>query len=1149
MTSSNQDLGSRLALGTLEEAVRAADPAALLVLPRILRRVIKQDRLLTGFGLRVPHRKSYTIGRERLLEIVDRSELGLAEDAKLPETVILLARPDPRGLAATSAGDVLIRCWRLLFHARVHVAFDSQRSAGRLTTSEIRLRIRELGAAEFEEVRTVLSHEDLLLPPRDDASVYVEFVAVYLELRYFAGSFLPRYFPGLANCEAVDELIARDVDAAGLFQATRPTGAPDPSDICDLSGAAAGELDFFPPAWNDSDDGESESAAIGPPDPSQDASEAEYRALMRKSQKPAALGNVVRAAIYRMRALRCAPPELAARAQSALRMDIYRLIRRLRAALQLDGAEGSSWHESLFALVNQTTQGVWTPEARLLYDLQKACIDYERSIYTVDLVEWALSWGSRPIKRPLPNQRDALMLKHLGSAARLLDVVRLADPQRRQLGHLIHDARDRVEARLRERIRPRIVAVLDELGFVAGNVPERVARRKLVEELLDQIGERGFLTMGDLRDAISRNGLKLPDLSEPRDLLRGDQLLRADRKLSLALDGVYRRGEFYLRWMQRISSLGFGTSIGRLVTRFAVVPFGGAFVTVAFAHHVMEWFSRAPHPDPKSHEAAIAESGVGLTSPAVLILGLFFLCLVNSAVFRGAIVALCKNGYRAFHAVVFEPIWRIIQSPFLQHILHSRLFSITMRFGVKPLVWTGLAWGFLPAENWQTSAGMAAAIFLGVNLAINSRAGRVIEEVIADWLAQTWHRFGLRAIMGLFWLVVDVFKGCLETIERSMYAVDEWLRFRSGERAIMFIAKAGLGVAWFFVAYVVRFCVTVLIEPQINPIKHFPVVTVAHKLLLGAYGPFAKLLEVTMEPAMAWTVSLVIIWSIPGVFGFLVWELTANWRLYAANRRKNLFPVRIGSHGETMLRLLRPGFHSGTLPKCYAKLRRAERHSRHRGNWQSVRKHLQTLHHIEDSIHRFVDREFLELFVESKCWQTLPVTLEGVRLSTNGVRLLLGCSINAYGPLEVVLETESGWLIGSVERLGWAAHLPPHQREVLVTALTGLYKSTGVDLVRQQVESRFPPPMPWYEVSADGLVLWPERDEDVEVLYDLHEGLWIAPRSIRGLARRVLPTIERQRLVFGDIAISWDDWVGIWNHDVAGLGHPLESVWLARVLP
>ena len=83
--------------------------------------------------------------------------------------------------------------------------------------------------------------------------------------------------------------------------------------------------------------------------------------------------------------------------------------------------------------MSQTPRGIWTAEARLLYDLQKVCVDHEREIYTVDLVEWALSWGRRPIKRQLPNQRDVLMLKHLRSAARRLAAVRISDDQRRQL--------------------------------------------------------------------------------------------------------------------------------------------------------------------------------------------------------------------------------------------------------------------------------------------------------------------------------------------------------------------------------------------------------------------------------------------------------------------------------------------------------------------------------------------------------------------------------------------------------------------------------------------------------------------------------------------------------------------------------------------
>ena len=188
------------------------------------------------------------------------------------------------------------------------------------------------------------------------------------------------------------------------------------------------------------------------------------------------------------------------------------------------------------------------------------------------------------MKRRLPAQRDVLMLKHLRSAARRLAAARISEHQRQQLARLVRDAIARIEARLRQQLRPRIVAALDDVGLLPQNLPERVARKKLVEELLDRIGERGFLAIGDLRDAISRNNLKLPDLAGPLDFLRGDQLLRADRRLALGLDGVYRRGEIYMRWMQRFSSPGFGTGLGRFLTRFVTVPFGGAFVTVAFAY-------------------------------------------------------------------------------------------------------------------------------------------------------------------------------------------------------------------------------------------------------------------------------------------------------------------------------------------------------------------------------------------------------------------------------------------------------------------------------------------------------------------------------------------------------------------------------------
>src|SRR5688572_28028783 len=103
----------------LEHALAAADSAVLLAAPRILRRVIRFDRHLTTLGWNVPHRKSYVIKRERLFEFVSRFELELDLERELPETVVLLERPDDEVLLGTSAAELLLQYWRLLFHIRV----------------------------------------------------------------------------------------------------------------------------------------------------------------------------------------------------------------------------------------------------------------------------------------------------------------------------------------------------------------------------------------------------------------------------------------------------------------------------------------------------------------------------------------------------------------------------------------------------------------------------------------------------------------------------------------------------------------------------------------------------------------------------------------------------------------------------------------------------------------------------------------------------------------------------------------------------------------------------------------------------------------------------------------------------------------------
>src|SRR5437899_9821374 len=91
----------------LARLLAAADPAALLVPPRLLRRVIKHHRRLPGIGLQVPHRKSYVLGRDALFALVEKDELGLEPGRELPPTVLLIARPDADKLAAMPRGAAL----------------------------------------------------------------------------------------------------------------------------------------------------------------------------------------------------------------------------------------------------------------------------------------------------------------------------------------------------------------------------------------------------------------------------------------------------------------------------------------------------------------------------------------------------------------------------------------------------------------------------------------------------------------------------------------------------------------------------------------------------------------------------------------------------------------------------------------------------------------------------------------------------------------------------------------------------------------------------------------------------------------------------------------------------------------------------------
>src|SRR5206468_5029566 len=120
-------------------------------------------------------------------------------------------------------------------------------------------------------------------------------------------------------------------------------------------------------------------------------------------------------------------------------------------ALGFDDAERSEWEALLRHLLRRCADDRLTIEGRVLYDLQKVCVDHEREIFTVDVTEWLLSLGRQPIRRPLPALREVLTCKHLRSALRRSRESRLAEPDRAALIALIERALHRAEETARDR--------------------------------------------------------------------------------------------------------------------------------------------------------------------------------------------------------------------------------------------------------------------------------------------------------------------------------------------------------------------------------------------------------------------------------------------------------------------------------------------------------------------------------------------------------------------------------------------------------------------------------------------------------------------------------------------------------------------------
>lgn len=1032
----------------IETRLRAVEPALYLISERHLLKVLTylRDR---DHAVPLNSRLPLWVERSRLAEIA----VPIAEETADTDGRVLLVM-DSTGCFVDHlpVEEQLWNYWRLLFQAAVVREIDRQIGHGLIDCGR---QFAKLGAAAGREVVFVLESDHYVERVADDAARYRAFAALVLDLIHFAPEALRSFFPSLPPSEVVLALLAEHLEIDRLLQHSQPQGTVSPRS----ANAHPENL-------------ASEQVASEPTGP---ADVAETRNEERK-------GNYVRAAIRFTRS---------GQVEEAV-ASLDRLTIALGRAANWTDPERAAWKAALLPLLRSAASGEWPMAARCLYELQKIPDEAGRDIFAVDLVESIRTLGRRPIKRPLPHARFVILLMHLKAAIRQLLRSRLEPAAQLTLQHLMHGEIERTERRVRAEIGPVLAGALAAAGWMPNSCVETVARDKVVAELLDRICDRGIVRIGDLRDAIARNQLKMTDLAAPGEFFTGDLLLRADRQLTYDLDGVYHRGEFYLRGLQRLSSLFFGTHTGRLVFLYLILPFVAAFMTVVFTQEVIHlggkvhgFSSKILKPRSAVRPAGSAESEaeaqqrieaddvavdedtgdvvridtedglqvakVAVSSSAATThdkfsipwewvgpLTLVFLVLFHVPFARFLLLRLAVLIWRAVRFTVWEAPQVFWQSAPVKEIRHSALVRVLYHYLASAVVLTllaiiGMALLGAPALRLFKWGGV---VFAATVLLANTGWGWVVQERLSARLDDALRLLRVNLIPGFISWCIWAFRALANWIERQLYSVDEWLRFRGGDSSSAFVTKALLGLVWFPIEYVVRFAFYLLLEPQINPVKHFPVVTVSHKVLLPMFPTLAEVLSITEDTAFA------IIFCVPGVFGFIAWELMANWKLYRANRTNRLRPVVIGSHGESMRGLLRPGFHSGTVPKLFKKLRQQCRRNDSSG---AVRIEHE-LAHAAEGVHLFVERELLVLLERTGNWTLALDRSFAVTFGCQRVLVELPARELHVQPFAFALENRNGKIESSIVQDGWLDKLLDSQRRLFESALRGLFDMAAAEL-------------------------------------------------------------------------------------------------------
>ena len=740
--------------------------------------------------------------------------------------------------------------------------------------------------------------------------------------------------------------------------------------------------------------------------------------------------------------------------------------------------------------------------AAILKAMQRAYLDRERLFYVTRLMRFLRSLGKAPLQESLEHYGLMRSLHYLQLAHRRMETLPIREDLLHRWTHPLQSALRQIEDEIRQIFGTHLIEAMESVGLSAKNLREEVAQARIRDDIMDLVIRRGRLSFSDLRDVISRNEMRLHD-TPWKDALSptGDTLLRLDQALQERFHDIYRAGEIYLRLNQRFAALAFGTPTGRWICRFLLIPFGGAavlLVTLAiiidsFNKYVLDLivfsFKYAPLFELREHvplwvmDATIntlKHEKIHLLSPSsILGLGFVLLLIIHTETGWDLFRRLLNGIGTGLRFLIFEaPRW-LYRQPIVQWVVtHPRAFFLYRKIFLPLFIailltmagslLQGIIQKILHSGVMRQSIGfrwwylLSIILWAGVlYLLLNTPTGRAIWDWLAYRILALWQQIREHLVVGLVRWTLEVFRRFLIALDYVLYRVDDLLRFHEGERKAVIWIKISLQSVWFTLTYFIRLLVNLVAEPQLNPIKHFPVVTVAHKMLI----PATVIVIDSMKTAgfsqfLLWVVGLIFQFGLPGLCGFLVWEFKENWKLFRANQSPVPSPVRIGSHGETIDGLLRRGFHSGTLPRIYEKLYKKYQKSFLYYDAERIHRLHHDLHHVADDVKRFVERELIATLHREPSLQKSELRFTCGKIHTARKHLDIHLHLHRDNKESyhwcLRFELEGGWLLAEInERLRpqeEASLLNLEEQRAIDAHFSVFLQKSGVRLVRSKLE-------------------------------------------------------------------------------------------------